>query len=52
MAVVPRSKFMDTKANQMKTLVLPWIPSEIISSVMPKEVLLHAAAQIVRVIVI
>ncbi len=49
-AVTPKSRFMETKANQMKILVLPWMPSDIISSEMPNEVLLHAAAQIVRVI--
>ena len=36
----------------MKTRVLPWMPSEIMSSVMPNDVLLHAAAQMVKVIVI
>jgi len=49
-AVTPNKRFMDTKANQIKILVLPWMPSDIINSVMPNDVLLHAAAQMLRVI--
>jgi len=48
-AVTPKSRFIDTRANQIKILVLPWIPSEIMSSVIPNDVLLHAAAQMMRV---
>ncbi len=40
-ALIPNRTFMETIANQMKALVLPRMPSEIMSSVRAKEVLLQ-----------
>lgn len=48
-ADVPKNRFIVTTANHRKMRVRPWNPSDIIKSVMAKDVLLHAWLHTVNV---